>query len=191
MPATPTTEPSVPTGWTTVATVCTHCAATPTTVTLTLPSKVTDDMSTGAASGNGAGNRSGGTGNTGTPDGAETGSTITATVTGNYPIPKPSGALSSQSSYTSQDYAKGSSLRVPTAAITPSGPVSTPLIRVATGTGSIRASSTLYSRPTGTASRVPVSPSGTTGTKPLFTGGAAKNVGSGVAIAMAVAAVLL
>lgn len=138
-------------------------------------------MSTGTANGNGAGN--------GSSNGSDDGS---GNKTGNKSaLPKPSSAFpvshGSSPSQKPQSSAQGTSFGFPTAGVTPVGPVSTPLIRVPTG--SAWTSSTLSARPTGSASRVPLAPSGTTGTEPLFTGSAAKTVGNGFAMVMAVLAV--
>ncbi|GAD97348.1 class III chitinase ChiA1 [Paecilomyces variotii No. 5] len=172
------TTPQLPEGWTTTVTVCTQCAATPTTVTLTKPvaatsTNVVTATATGTASAGSSGN-SGSTGNSGSS--GNSGSTAVsgqgATVTASLVLASPSGVaiVPGQSGAPSEAAASSTGPALTTVPVIPVKLGSNPM---QTGTGSHQ--TTFSFKPSTPVSRVPVSPSGTQGSvAPVFTGAAGR-----------------
>jgi chitinase len=179
-----TTTPSIPEGWTTTVTVCTHCAATPTTVTLTKPIATTTAQATPEPSSPAGGETWTETWTTTVtycPRCGPNGSTITIPYT---PTATPTGA---------SGQGEGSDSPKPTSTSTAT------LVVVGHSKSIGKASSTPYqpswtptsaAHPTGTASQVQSSPSGTQeGVSPIYTGAASRSgVTNFIAIFMTVLA---
>ncbi|GFF40539.1 endochitinase A1 [Aspergillus lentulus] len=170
-----TTAPTVPEGWTTTVTVCTQCAAKPTTVTLTLPVTETGSKSTGVVPAPPAATSEGS--NPTQPSGASPTGGAGGSSEGEVPPP----AVTQVS--TSTDI------------VTVVRPTSSrPVIL---GTGTVRPSSTLAVKPSakpsgqssGSGSHVPIPPSYTQeAVSPLSTGAASRMTGLGHGLALMVLA---
>ncbi|EAW24262.1 class III chitinase ChiA1 [Aspergillus fischeri NRRL 181] len=170
-----TTAPAVPEGWTTTVTVCTQCAAKPTTVTLTLPVTETGSKSTDvvpappAATGEGS--------NPTQPSGASPTGGAGGSSEGQVPPPAVTQVSTSTDTVT---------------VVRPTS--SRPLIL---GTGTVRPSSTLAVKPSakpsgqtsGSGSHVPIPPSYTQEVvSPLSTGAASRMTGLGHGLVLTVLA---
>ncbi|KAH3317741.1 Endochitinase A1 [Aspergillus fumigatus] len=164
-----TTAPTVPEGWTTTVTVCTQCAAKPTTVTLTLPVTETGSTSTDAVPAPPA-----------------------ATGEGSNPT-QPSGAspTGGNGSFSEEPVPPPAVTQVSTSTeiVTLVRPTSSrPLIL---GTGTVHPSSTLAVKPSGqnsgSSSHVPIPPSYTQeAVSPLSTGAASRVTGLGHGLVLTV-----
>ncbi|KAE8145430.1 glycoside hydrolase superfamily [Aspergillus avenaceus] len=176
-----TTAPAPPEGWTTTVTVCTHCAATPTTVTLTLPATITgaEPVTAPAVPTTAAPPIEGWVTTVSVcTDCAPTPTTITVTVpvigTGSIPgFPTGTNTAGHPNNSAGQEGSANSKT-----ANTATGPQrsAVPSSSGIVGTGGAQSSSTLFVRPSTSGSRVPVGPSGTQdNTSPVFTGAASQN----------------
>ncbi|KAH3146148.1 Endochitinase A1 [Aspergillus fumigatus] len=168
-----TTAPTVPEGWTTTVTVCTQCAAKPTTVTLTLPVTETGSTSTDAVPAPPA-----------------------ATGEGSNPT-QPSGAspTGGNGSFSEEPVPPPAVTQVSTSTeiVTLVRPTSSPPLIL--GTGTVHPSSTLAVKPSakpsgqnsGSSSHVPIPPSYTQeAVSPLSTGAASRVTGLGHGLVLTV-----
>ncbi|PKX96667.1 class III chitinase ChiA1 [Aspergillus novofumigatus IBT 16806] len=170
-----TTAPAVPEGWTTTVTVCTQCAAKPTTVTLTLPVTETGSKSTGVVPAPPAAVSEGS--NPTQPSGASPTGGAGGSSEGEVPLPAVTPVSTSTNTVT---------------VVRPTS--SRPVIL---GTGTVRPSSTLAVKPSakpsgqssGSGSHVPIPPSYTQEVvSPLSTGAASRMTGLGHGLVLAVLA---